>query len=237
MRRGLIAATSLFAALALTGQARAAVTVPFHFFGGGINAWGTLTYDPSNADPISGGDAITAITGFFSDSNIGLRDVAITGLVPSTGNATPAGTSPYPEAMSYFFVTKGITPPPPNPPSSSLSYDNLYYPNGSPIVCGGYPGAGGVLDVYGLLFGLDVGSTTPGNGDVVDLFSNGFNILPAGVPIYGAVVADPTNQLDYVAAGVATPEPSTWAMLALGFAGVGCARFRKGRAARAEATA
>jgi PEP-CTERM motif len=35
--------------------------------------------------------------------------------------------------------------------------------------------------------------------------------------------------------GVATPEPSTWAMMALGFAGLGLAGYRRDRALRAAA--
>jgi hypothetical protein len=41
--------------------------------------------------------------------------------------------------------------------------------------------------------------------------------------------------LDYVSAGVAasTPEPSTWAMMILGFAGLGFAGYRASRKAAA----
>ena len=233
MRHGPLAAGFLVAALAIAKPALADVTVDFHFSGGGINTSGTLTYDPSMADAISGGFAVTGITGVFSDSNIGITNDPISGLVASTGNATPAGTAPFPTAMSYFFVQNGVNDGTPNA-APFASYDNLYYPDGSPIVCTGYNGAGGTLDVYGLLFGIEPAgsSVAPGAGLVVDLFSNGFNsgFLPPGVPVYGAAVVDSINQYDYVSAGIAAPEPTTWAMLLIGFAGLGFAGARKVRA-------
>jgi PEP-CTERM motif len=59
---------------------------------------------------------------------------------------------------------------------------------------------------------------------VVDLFSNG-----VGFGGFGLGLADVNHQYDYVGGGItlAVPEPSTWAMMALGFAGLGFAGYRK----------
>ena len=48
---------------------------------------------------------------------------------------------------------------------------------------------------------------------------------------FGVVVATSSTALDYVGGGVtaSTPEPSTWAMMVLGFAGLGFAGYRKAR--------
>ena len=102
----------------------------------------------------------------------------------------------------------------------SVSYDNLFYPGGAaPITCIGVP-PGGLFDDYGVFFTL-------ANGDHVDLYSNGGS--RAGR--YGVVVwAD--RAADYTSAGglsVSTPEPSTWAMMVLGFAGLGFAGYRSSR--------
>jgi hypothetical protein len=106
MQNKLLATLPLVGALMLAQHAQADTTINFSFSGGGVSGSGTLAYDsnPLDADPISGGNPITHITGTFSDTNIGISGANIVGLVPSTGNATPpAGTSPYPVAMSYFF--------------------------------------------------------------------------------------------------------------------------------------
>ncbi len=54
---------------------------------------------------------------------------------------------------------------------------------------------------------------------------------------FGVAVATPTESLAYVAAGVTAtvPEPSTWAMMMLGFAGLGFAGYRRSRKAAAFA--
>ena len=72
--------------------------------------------------------------------------------------------------------------------------------------------------------------------DGVDLFSNGVGNGP-GNAVFGVVVATAETQLDRVAGGVTAtvPEPSTWAMMLLGFAGLGFAGYRKSRKAAALA--
>jgi hypothetical protein len=115
-----------------------------------------------------------------------------------------------------------------------MSFDNLFYPGGSPIVCANYFGEGGFLDVFGLAFSIDASiPADPGAGNLaVDMFSNGSpNFLPPGLPIYGAVVSDTLNNVQYVAGGIsgAVPEPSTWAMMLMGFFGLGFAGWRKAK--------
>jgi hypothetical protein len=58
------------------------------------------------------------------------------------------------------------------------------------------------------------------------MYSNGGD----GGPIYGAVVFTAAGGPDYTSGGGLTlivPEPSTWAMMGLGFAGLGFAGSRK----------
>jgi hypothetical protein len=117
-----------------------------------------------------------------------------------------------------FSVGSGL------PPVSNgvVTYDNLFWPGGAPPVAADFDGAGGFLDIYGLAF-------TIGGGVLVDLFDNGVGAF-SGIDYggFGVVVANHDVALDYVSAGVAasTPEPSTWAMMVLGFAGLGFAGYR-----------
>ena len=73
-----------------------------------------------------------------------------------------------------------------------------------------------------------------GGGTVVDLFSNGVG-NGVGNAVFGVGVANSRTALDYVMGGVTAtaPEPSTWAMMILGFAGLGFAGYRKSRKAAA----
>ena len=106
------------------------------------------------------------------------------------------------------------------PAPGSISYDNLFYPGGAaPITCIGVL-PGGLVDDYGVLFTL-------ANGDLVDLYSNG----GAGPGDYGVVVwADGAEDKTSMGGlSVSTPEPSTWAMMVLGFAGLGFAGYRSSR--------
>ena len=82
---------------------------------------------------------------------------------------------------------------------------------------------GGYFDSYGVMFSLS-------NGDVVDMYSNGGD----GGPIYGVVAFSAATGPDYTSATGLTlnvPEPSTWAMMGLGFAALGFAGYRKSRKA------
>jgi hypothetical protein len=110
-----------------------------------------------------------------------------------------------------------------------VTYDNLFWPDGAPPTAHDFLGAGSFLDIYGLMFNI-------GGGTVVDLFSNGVG-NGAGDAVFGVVVANASTARDYVADGVTAtaPEPSTWAMMILGFAGLGFAGYRRSREAAAVA--
>jgi hypothetical protein len=184
----------------------------FAFSGGGITGTGTLTV-AATATP--GTDAITGITGSFSDANVPFAG-AITGLEPV---GPPSSPPP--------FVPPGLS-------AAGFSYDNLFYPAGdSPAVCTGYPFFGGVLDCYGLLFDVAGGYT-------VDVWSNG--VLPgSGAPNYNVADALGANFVDYPdpsnGGGVtvsfisfATPEPSPLLFLGTGVLGLVVFKKRKPRA-------
>lgn len=112
-------------------------------------------YDPVGAQHIIGA------TGMFSN---GSSNVAITGVVATSPGVAPPGET-LPKSFSWLFAD-----------GNSYSYDNLFYADGSPLVCppmGATPYTfyGGFLDIFGAMFVLD-------NGDVVGLWSDG--VVPAG---------------------------------------------------------
>jgi hypothetical protein len=218
MKHKLLAAAAVIAALASGPRAQAGV-VTFEFGGAGVGGSGLLTFAPDTVvgDP-SGAYTITNISGTFSDSNIvGLSNEAITGLVPINPVSPPQG-APIPVSLSLFPV---LNPP---PPDTAISYDNLFYPDGSPITCPGYLGSGGYLDVYGVLFTLK-------NGYFVDLWSNG--AIPGVAPLdYGVIVVDGSYKVvDSQSGGVsmAVPEPGSRWLLVTGL--LGALAWRRGSAA------
>ena len=207
--------------LGFLGAAQAA-TANFSIIGDGINTQFTITY--SGSPDVNGGYAITGITGTFADTNNSLQgggplniNATITGLY-AVSPVSPLPANVIAPDFSVFPIVNGVPSPPAAVPSPGLSYDNSYYPSGSPVVCLDYPASGGPLDVYGVMFTLN-------NGDVVDVWSNG--VFPGSPPgtrfTYGVAVADGTNTYDYVSS---VPEAATWAMMALGFAGLGLAGRR-----------
>ncbi len=233
MRHGIVAALPLVGALAFAGQAHAVTPVPqgtatLWISGGGVSGSVTLTYDIA----AGGQDPVVGISGAITDTALGIINQSVTGLIPI------APVVPLPDFVtapdfSYISVPNGVPSPPANQPSTTLSYDNYYYPGGSWLVCLDYPFFGGVLDVYGLAFTLA--------NDAVDLWSNG--VFPGStVADYGLTFATPILDVDpysisadqYIAGGITVmtaPEPSTWAMMMLGFAGLGFAGYRKSRKA------
>jgi hypothetical protein len=200
MKSVLLSIAVMIAFSIFASGARASVA-DFSFSGPGVSASGTLTYT-LGAD---GAGRITGVTGVFTDTNAGFNNkpsivnAAITGLQPIQP-VVPLPENVTAPDFSRFDVANGIPSPPAQEKSSSLSYDNTFYPTGSPVVCTDYPFSGGTLDVYGVLLKIS-------NGDVVGIWSNG--ITPGSTaPDYGMAVADATNTYDYVSGGVtAIPLP------------------------------
>ena len=254
VRHGIFVVAPLIGALTVLSSAHASTTINWVIGGdGNVSASGALTYVPDlnsgpafgdptmNAVPVSSpysgfvgvadpenASVITGATGYFSDKALGITNVAITGIVANNylPHFAPDWTIPY--SFSYDFNA-----------TNPVSYDNLYYADGlSPQTCtlpppGDY---GGYFDNYGVMFSL-------ANGDVVDLYSNGDTLAvstdPANpapplspAPFFYGVVVVANGVTDYTsAAGLAlgTPEPSTWAMMLAGFAGLGFAGYRGSR--------
>jgi hypothetical protein len=100
---------------------------------------------------------------------------------------------------------------------SADTYNSLTFYNGNNAVA--------------TISGADVDPPLAANGGQTDYASNGY-ILISALPLFDRVVAASSSnsfEFDNVVAGGASavPEPSTWAMLLLGFAGLGYAGFRR----------
>jgi hypothetical protein len=189
------------AALA-SGQQANATTVNVAFSAPGLSGSLLLTYGSATDATYSTAYELTGISGTFSDSNNGLNIVneAVTALVP-VNHATPESTNLLaPHDFSKFSVASGTA-------HGSLSYDNLFWPGGSPQTATSYPPHGGFLDIYGLLFGIS-------NGDVVNFWSDG--VTTGTTPAYGVTVATSATVLDSNFNGVNVPEPGSFALLGAG---------------------
>jgi hypothetical protein len=226
MKKTYWAGVAALAGVALVGQAHAA-TMPIRFSGPGVSGSLEITFGPGTDATYPNALEITGVSGTFTDTNNGLDilDAAVSGLQPINHAAPgdPMNVGVVPNDFSMFAVASGL------PPVSNgvVTYDNLFWPGGAAPVAWDFDGAGGFLDIYGLAFTID-------GGELVDLFDNGVGAF-SGIDYggYGVVVATPSAALDYVAAGVtaSTPEPSTWAMMILGFAGLGFGGYRASRKA------
>jgi len=221
------------AALALSASVPAsAATFMFNYSGSGVSGFVKLTYDvnptpvgtlgtsPNTVDPV-GSFVVTSATGTFVDTTTNVSTL-ITGVVPSNPSAPHPTNLLAPASFGHFIVTNGI--PGPGGLAPGYSYDNLFYPGGSPQAATDYPPHGGFLDIYGLVF-------TTSDGYFINFWSNGDF---GGGATYGAGLTDGTDGLNYVGDinVVPVPEPATWALMIGGFALAGSALRRRKLTAR-----
>jgi hypothetical protein len=220
------------AAATAVGSSASATSIALDLNGSGINASINLTYvpnpnvgilpgtAPNPVDPI-GSYIVTGIGGTFSDTNIGIFNAPISGIVPSSPSSPHSTNLLAPHSFGFYPIASGVSSPDGLAPG--LSYDNLLYPNGSPQTATDYPFHGGLFDIYGIVF-------TIGGGDAVNLWSNGD--FGSGAT-YGVGVTDGLSLLDYASpvAVSAAPEPGTWLLMIVGFGAAGCA-LRRGKALR-----
>lgn len=222
MRKKLVVSATLLFAASLPFQL-AAGTFDFTFAGPGVSGAIELTYGKATDAKYPQAFEVTGISGTISDSNNGLDIVnAPIGSLVAIKHDKPDPTNLLaPHDFSRFAVAMGLSPQ----NNGFLTYDNLYYPGGSPQTATDYPVHGGFLDIYGLMFNI-------GGSRVVDFWSNGdLSGTGTGHIDYGVGIATAAKALDYVGGGVSvTPEPSGLALL--GSALLGLLIWRRHAAAR-----
>ncbi len=207
----MVSATLLFTA-SLPWHAKAA-TFDFSFAGDGVSGTVELTYGTATDARYGQAFEVTGSRGTFSDTNNGLNIVnaSLGSLVAIRQDAPDPTNLLAPHDFSRFPVATGLPPQ----ANGFLTYDNLFYPGGSPPTSTDYQVHGGFLDIYGLLFDI-------GGGRVVDFWSNGdFSGTGTGPIDYGAAVATGATTLDYVSGGVSvSPEPGACSLLGGGLLGL-----------------
>jgi PEP-CTERM motif len=206
------------------------------------NAASITILSPGNLGPTSGAtfNSITATTysqttpsGTFSD---GGANFSGSGVVMNNGGQPSLGlyATPFGDTTNYMAVLGGGSETITFSSSSLMNSFGLYW---------------GSVDTYNLLTffngstavatitGSDVQPPMLANGGQTDYASNGYVVIGA-LPFFDSVVVSSSAnsfEFDNVLAGVGTtqfsavPEPSTWAMLLVGFAGLGYAGFRRSK--------
>lgn len=216
----LMTSKSLFTAGCLFAASLGAVqaaSFSFSLIGPGISGDISLTYapnpntgvlpgtSPNPVDPI-GSYIVTGISGTFTDSNLGILNSSITGIVPSNPANPEHDNLLAPRSFGFFLIANGA--PNPGGVAPGFSYDNLIYPGGSPQAATDYPFHGGYFDIYGIVFNTDSGKS-------VNLWSNGDF---GGGPVYGVGVTDGVSVLNYSNNVALVPEPAEWPLVAGGLA-------------------
>ena len=234
MKTKIPALGALIAALTFGAQAHAAV-YSFQVSGGPFSVQGLLAVqpnvsspdpnplcgtagnDPCRSDP-AGAYRITGISGSFTDAADGIFNAPITGLIPISPSSErdPLLGGPFdplvPSSLSFLDAS-----PVDIPGGNYLSYNNLFFPGGSPIDCD-FPFAGTFVDVFGVAF-------TVQGGYRADLWGDG-DLFGPGTATYGVGVMNSSGILTSQFAGVsgsaaAVPEASTWLLLLMGFGALG----------------
>ena len=200
MKRLFAASCSMFVAATMMTNVASAQIFNFNFSGAGLGGSLKLTYGAATDAKYPNAFKVTGISGTFFDTNNGLNiNTTVTGLVPITQSTPDATNLLAPKDFSRYAVASGL----PAFHNGFITYTNLFWPGGSPATASDYPGAGGFLDIYGLMF-------TIGGGRTVNLWSNGDF---GGGADYGVWVVTPQAVLDAVGEGVAvtvTPEPGAF---------------------------
>lgn len=201
MKMNFVASATLLLAASFSWQAHAA-TFDFNFAGPGVSGSVQLTYGTATDAKYPQAFEITGASGTISDSNNGLNIVnaSIGSLIPIKNDSPDPTNLLAPHDFTRYPVADSS--------HGGLSYDNLFYPGGSPQTATDYPPHGGFLDIYGLLFDI-------GGGRVANIWSNGdLSGTGHGAIDYGFAVVTPSTTLDYIGNGVAvSPEPGTVALL------------------------